>query len=72
MTNLDRLIAEHCPNGVEFVKLSDVCVSVSSGGTPNTGRSDYYGGDIPSPDSFASLARPQPENNPNRFDNPNV
>ncbi|MCL2356473.1 MAG: restriction endonuclease subunit S [Defluviitaleaceae bacterium] len=47
MSRLDRLIAELCPGGVEFVTIEQVCEKISSGGTPNTARSDFYGGDIP-------------------------
>jgi type I restriction enzyme S subunit len=32
---------------VPRVALSEVCTAVSSGGTPPTGRRDFYGGDIP-------------------------
>ncbi len=32
---------------IRWVTLADVCRSVSSGGTPSTGRADYYGGSIP-------------------------
>lgn len=47
MSKLNDLIAHHSPDGVPFVRLEDVCLSVRSGGTPTAGRSDYYGGDIP-------------------------
>jgi len=47
MSKLDELIAQYCPDGVEYVKIKDVCIKISSGGTPNTSRSDYYGGNIP-------------------------
>ncbi|MBP3854409.1 MAG: restriction endonuclease subunit S [Ruminiclostridium sp.] len=33
MSRIDELIVEHCPNGVEYVKLGDVC-SVTKGRTP--------------------------------------
>ncbi len=33
--------------GWKEVKLEDLCVSVKSGGTPSTKRSDFYGGEIP-------------------------
>ena len=32
---------------VEWFTLADVCMKISSGGTPNRSRSDYYGGSIP-------------------------
>ena len=47
MTKLDRLIAKLCPDGVEYVTIESVCTKVSSGGTPNTSRRNFYGGDIP-------------------------
>ena len=31
MKNLETLIQELCPDGVEFVKLGDVCKSLSKG-----------------------------------------
>lgn len=31
----------------EFLKIEDVCENISSGGTPQSGNSDYYGGNIP-------------------------
>jgi type I restriction enzyme, S subunit len=47
MSHIDDLIQRLCPNGVEFRTLGDVCLTVTSGGTPSTSRLDYYGGDIP-------------------------
>ncbi|XOQ44899.1 MAG: Restriction endonuclease subunit S [Clostridium sp.] len=47
MSKLEELIAKYCPDGVEYVKIEDICIKISSGGTPNTSRSDYYGGNIP-------------------------
>ena len=32
---------------VEMIPLKDLCFRVCSGGTPNTSKSEYYGGDIP-------------------------
>jgi type I restriction enzyme S subunit len=32
---------------VRWTTLGEICKSVSSGGTPSTSRSDYYGGNIP-------------------------
>lgn len=32
---------------VRWMTLADVCRNVTSGGTPSTGRSDFYGGSIP-------------------------
>ena len=34
MTILDRLIAELCPNGVEYIKLDDVIISLKTGLNP--------------------------------------
>ena len=47
MIKLDKLLSELCPDGVEFLTIENVCTKITSGGTPNTSRSDYYGGDIP-------------------------
>jgi len=47
MSNLDQLIVELCPDGVEYKTLGDIAQRVYSGGTPLANRSDYYGGDIP-------------------------
>ena len=47
MSKLNKLIQELCPNGVEYRKLGEVCLKITSGGTPSTQNSSYYGGDIP-------------------------
>ena len=47
MSRLDELIQELCPNGVEYKTIQDVCNGICSGGTPKTGISEYYGGNIP-------------------------
>ena len=47
MSKLENLIAEFCPDGVQFTKIENLCTKISSGGTPNTGRSEFYNGDIP-------------------------
>lgn len=41
------MINRLCPEGVEFVKLGEVCKNICSGGTPATSKADYYDGDIP-------------------------
>lgn len=41
MTKLDRMIAELCPDGVEFVKIGKVC-TIGAGGTPSRGNSEYW------------------------------
>lgn len=46
-SKLEELIAELCPNGVEYKTIQEVCVNICSGGTPKTSISEYYGGDIP-------------------------
>ena len=47
MSKLDDMINQLCPEGVEFVKLGEVCKNICSGGTPATSKADYYDGDIP-------------------------
>lgn len=47
MSRLDELINELCPDGVEFVPISDICIKITSGGTPKSKNSSYYGGCIP-------------------------
>ena len=47
MSKLDDLIQKYCPDGVEFVRLKDVCIKVCSGGTPSRGNGDYFSGYIP-------------------------
>ncbi len=47
MSKIDELIAEHCPNGVEWQTIQDICVRICSGGTPSSKRRDYYDGNIP-------------------------
>lgn len=47
MNKIEKMIKELCPNGVEWKKLGEICVKVSSGGTPNSKNSAFYNGDIP-------------------------
>ena len=42
-----QLIQQYCPDGVEYVKLGELCVKVCSGGTPSRGNGDYFMGNIP-------------------------
>ncbi|WP_201732190.1 restriction endonuclease subunit S [Acidithrix sp. C25] len=42
-----RTLLTFAEDGVRWTTLGDVCTKVSSGGTPSSGRADYYGGDIP-------------------------
>jgi type I restriction enzyme, S subunit len=44
VSRIDGLIEEE---RVKWSTLGDICTKVSSGGTPSSGRADYYGGDIP-------------------------
>ena len=47
MSKLEELIAELCPDGVEFEPLG-VCISQNvGGGTPQKSRADYWNGSIP-------------------------
>lgn len=47
MSRLDDLIRELCPDGVDYKTISDISIKIVSGGTPRTGVSEYYNGDIP-------------------------
>ena len=47
MSKLDELIQQLCPDGVDSLTIENVCIKITSGGTPNTSRNDYYEGDIP-------------------------
>ena len=40
-----RIASEKCK--VEWKRLGEICISVSSGGTPKAGKQEYYDGDIP-------------------------
>ena len=44
---IDRLVAELCPDGVEYLPLSDVVEKNYGGGTPSKAKEEYWGGDIP-------------------------
>lgn len=44
---IDRLMAELCPDGVEYRPLSDVVEKNYGGGTPSKAKEEYWGGDIP-------------------------
>lgn len=44
---IDRLVAELCPDGVEYRPLSDVVAKNYGGGTPSKAKEEYWGGDIP-------------------------
>ena len=44
---IDRLVAELCPDGVEYRPLSDVVEKNYGGGTPSKAKEEYWGGDIP-------------------------
>ena len=47
MSKIEELIKQYCPDGVEIKKIKDICNNITSGGTPSSGVSAYYGGDIP-------------------------
>lgn len=47
MSKLQDLINELCPNGVEFKPIKEICISITSGGTPLSTKNNYYNGDIP-------------------------
>ena len=47
MSKIDNLIQQYCPEGVEYVKLGELCIKVCSGGTPSRGNGDYFTGTIP-------------------------
>lgn len=47
MSRIDALIAELCPEGVEFKSLGDCIARNSGGGTPSRSNPSYWGGDIP-------------------------
>ena len=41
------LLAVPVEGTVRWATMGDICTKVTSGGTPSSGRTDYYGGDIP-------------------------
>ncbi len=47
MSKIEELILQHCPDGVDFKEIQDICKNISSGGTPLTSKNEYYGGTIP-------------------------
>jgi hypothetical protein len=47
MSQIDDLIAEHCPEGVEFRELGDCITKNTGGGTPSRSNQSYWDGDIP-------------------------
>ena len=47
MESIEQMIKRLCPKGVEWKKISEICVNICSGGTPSRGNSDYYSGNIP-------------------------
>lgn len=44
---IDSLVAELCPDGVEYRPLGDVVEKNYGGGTPSKAKEEYWGGDIP-------------------------
>lgn len=47
MNKIEELIEQLCPDGIEWKTIQDICKNITSGGTPLTSKSEYYGGDIP-------------------------
>ncbi|WP_374166543.1 restriction endonuclease subunit S [Arcticibacter sp. MXS-1] len=47
MSKIDELLEKMCPEGVEWKRIGDICKRIVSGGTPSTGRREFYGGSIP-------------------------
>ena len=47
MNYIDRLVAELCPDGVEYRPLGDVVEKNYGGGTPSKAKEEYWDGDIP-------------------------
>jgi type I restriction enzyme S subunit len=43
----DSLLRSDGVGAVRWQTIADICSKVSSGGTPSSGRSEFYGGDIP-------------------------
>lgn len=47
MNTLSKLLNELCPDGVEYKTIDSISSKISSGGTPKTNNTSYYGGNIP-------------------------
>ena len=47
MESIEQMIKRLCPKGVEWKKISEICVNICSGGTPPRDKSDYFIGNIP-------------------------
>ena len=47
MNSIEELLKTHCPNGVEYKPLGEVCEKIFAGGTPTTTNAKFYNGDIP-------------------------
>lgn len=47
MESIEQMINRLCPNGVEWKKISEICVNICSGGTPSRDKSEYFMGNIP-------------------------
>ncbi|KAA6302040.1 MAG: putative type-1 restriction enzyme specificity protein [Candidatus Ordinivivax streblomastigis] len=47
MNKIEKLIQQHCPNGVEFKELGECLVKNIGGGTPSKAKSTYWNGSIP-------------------------
>lgn len=47
MNQVERLISQLCAEGVPFFDMEEVCTRISSGGTPDRSRVDFFTGEIP-------------------------
>lgn len=47
MIQIESLLNEFCPKGVEFKTIESISIKIVSGGTPKTNNMSYYGGNIP-------------------------
>lgn len=47
MIQIESLLNEFCPKGVEFKTIETISIKIVSGGTPKTNNMSYYGGNIP-------------------------
>lgn len=44
---IEKIINDLCPNGVEYKTIGEIADNVFAGGTPTSSNPDYYGGEIP-------------------------
>ena len=55
MIQIESLLNEFCPKGVEFKTIESISIKIVSGGTPKTNNMSYYGGNIPYNDEDISF-----------------